>query len=80
MLMDAITLYLPHPNERQSSFVQYYSPDLCALAFKVVYDKQRGLLTFLRVYSGKPYIIFIFVNFYYRWYHNSIYLCVLISA
>ena len=52
MLMDAITLYLPHPNERQEDFVDYYLPDLCALAFKSVHDKQRGLLTFLRLYSG----------------------------
>jgi elongation factor G len=25
---------------------------LCALAFKVVNDKEKGLITFLRVYSG----------------------------
>lgn len=29
-----------------------YKDDLCALAFKVVHDKQRGPLVFLRVYSG----------------------------
>lgn len=26
--------------------------DLCALAFKVVNDKEKGLITFFRVYSG----------------------------
>ena len=26
---------------------------LCALAFKVVNDKEKGLITFLRVYQGK---------------------------
>ena len=52
MLMDAITLYLPHPDERSQQFTSYYAPDLCALAFKIVQDKQRGLLTFLRLYSG----------------------------
>lgn len=29
-----------------------YKDDLCALAFKVVHDKQRGPLVFLRIYSG----------------------------
>ena len=31
---------------------QWYKDDLCALAFKVVHDKQRGPLVFLRIYSG----------------------------
>lgn len=31
---------------------RWYKDDLCALAFKVVHDKQRGPLVFLRIYSG----------------------------
>lgn len=31
---------------------QWYKDDLCALAFKVLHDKQRGPLVFLRIYSG----------------------------
>lgn len=31
---------------------QWYKDDLCALAFKVIHDKQRGPLVFLRIYSG----------------------------
>ncbi|KFV44430.1 hypothetical protein N341_04243, partial [Tyto alba] len=31
---------------------QWYKDDLCALAFKVLHDKCRGPLVFIRVYSG----------------------------
>uniref|UniRef100_A0A8B9L2K0 Tr-type G domain-containing protein n=1 Tax=Astyanax mexicanus TaxID=7994 RepID=A0A8B9L2K0_ASTMX len=50
-LLDAITAYLPAPHERNHDLV-WYKEDLCALAFKVVHDKQRGPLVFLRIYSG----------------------------
>lgn len=51
-LLDAITAYLPAPNERHHDLVRWYEGDLCALAFKVLHDKQRGPLVFLRIYSG----------------------------
>nr|KAF6440601.1 GTP dependent ribosome recycling factor mitochondrial 2 [Rousettus aegyptiacus] len=51
-LLDAITMYLPSPEERNYEFLQWYKDDLCALAFKVLHDKQRGPLVFLRIYSG----------------------------
>ncbi|XP_041915350.1 ribosome-releasing factor 2, mitochondrial [Alosa sapidissima] len=51
-LLDAITLYLPAPDERHHDLVRWYKDDLCALAFKVIHDKQRGPLVFLRIYSG----------------------------
>uniref|UniRef100_A0A5F8HGL1 GTP dependent ribosome recycling factor mitochondrial 2 n=1 Tax=Monodelphis domestica TaxID=13616 RepID=A0A5F8HGL1_MONDO len=51
-LLDAITMYLPSPDERSDEFLQWYKDDLCALAFKVLHDKQRGPLVFVRVYSG----------------------------
>ncbi|KAM3874024.1 ribosome-releasing factor 2, mitochondrial [Diretmus argenteus] len=51
-LLDAITAYLPAPNERHHDLVRWYNEDLCALAFKVLHDKQRGPLVFLRIYSG----------------------------
>ncbi|XP_068609247.1 ribosome-releasing factor 2, mitochondrial [Brachionichthys hirsutus] len=51
-LLDAVTAYLPAPDERRQDLVRWYNGDLCALAFKVVHDKQRGPLVFLRVYSG----------------------------
>jgi elongation factor G len=54
-LLDAIVAFLPNPEERQLSahpFVKHYGNDLCALAFKIVHDRQRGTLTFLRLYAG----------------------------
>lgn len=51
-LLDAITAYLPAPDERNHDLVRWYKDDLCALAFKVVHDKQRGPVVFLRIYSG----------------------------
>ncbi|NXN49857.1 RRF2M factor, partial [Rynchops niger] len=51
-LLDAIIMYLPAPNECSYEFLQWYKDDLCALAFKVLHDKCRGPLVFIRVYSG----------------------------
>ncbi|XP_018528475.1 ribosome-releasing factor 2, mitochondrial [Lates calcarifer] len=51
-LLDAIVAYLPAPSERHHDLVRWYKDDLCALAFKVLHDKQRGPLVFLRIYSG----------------------------
>uniref|UniRef100_A0A8C4V6I8 Ribosome-releasing factor 2, mitochondrial n=1 Tax=Falco tinnunculus TaxID=100819 RepID=A0A8C4V6I8_FALTI len=51
-LLDAVTMYLPAPNERSYDFLQWYKDDLCALAFKVLHDKCRGPLVFIRIYSG----------------------------
>ncbi|XP_059213716.1 ribosome-releasing factor 2, mitochondrial isoform X2 [Centropristis striata] len=51
-LLDAITAYLPAPDERHHDLVRWYKDELCALAFKVLHDKQRGPLVFLRIYSG----------------------------
>lgn len=45
-------MYLPAPNERSYDFLPWYKDDLCALAFKVLHDKQRGPLVFIRIYSG----------------------------
>uniref|UniRef100_A0A669QDU9 Ribosome-releasing factor 2, mitochondrial n=1 Tax=Phasianus colchicus TaxID=9054 RepID=A0A669QDU9_PHACC len=52
-LLDAITMYLPAPHERSYEFLEWYNnDDLCALAFKVLHDKCRGPLVFIRIYSG----------------------------
>jgi len=55
LLMDAVVQFLPDPVERSVQahpFVRHYGNDLCALAFKTVHDRQRGALTFVRLYSG----------------------------
>jgi elongation factor G len=62
-LLDSVIKYLPSP-ENQTFMVKDVNQDkmiektpshkdkLCALAFKVVNDKEKGLVTFFRVYSG----------------------------
>ncbi|NWJ08264.1 RRF2M factor, partial [Crypturellus undulatus] len=51
-LLDAVAAYLPAPSERSDGFPKWYNDDLCALAFKVLHDKRRGPLVFIRIYSG----------------------------
>lgn len=51
-LLDAITMYLPAPHECHHDFLPWYGDDMCALAFKVLHDRQRGPLVFVRIYSG----------------------------
>ncbi|KAL4238997.1 G elongation factor [Mactra antiquata] len=51
-LMDAIINYLPCPNDIKHDFLEYYGDNLCALAFKIVHDKHRGALTYIRLYNG----------------------------
>ncbi|XP_005107027.1 ribosome-releasing factor 2, mitochondrial [Aplysia californica] len=51
-LLDAVGLFLPSPMDISYGFAKYYESHLCALAFKVQYDKQRGPLTYVRIYSG----------------------------
>jgi len=54
-LMDSVISYLPSPKDRNHEFVEAYTANnlLCALAFKIQNDSQRGPLTYLRIYSGK---------------------------
>lgn len=52
-LLDAITLYLPSPLDVKHDFVDFYKNSLVCLAFKIIHDKQRGMLTFLRIYNGE---------------------------
>lgn len=55
LLMDAVVQFLPDPVEQSAQahpFVKHYGNSLCALAFKTVHDRQRGPLTFVRLYSG----------------------------
>lgn len=53
-LLDGVIDYLPAPGERFADQAALGTPNdpLCALAFKVVHDTQRGLLVWLRVLSG----------------------------
>lgn len=51
-LMDAVILYLPSPKMRSNLFSNFNN-HLCTRAFKVIHDKQKGPLVFLRLYNGK---------------------------
>ena len=53
-LINAINLYLPNPKEIQHDFLnKITSKDLCAMAFKIVHHPNKGILTYIRIYSGK---------------------------
>ncbi|CAK1547506.1 unnamed protein product [Leptosia nina] len=51
-LMDGVISYLPNPMEG-SKLQKSFGGDLCARAFKVQHDDQRGVLTFFRLYGGE---------------------------
>lgn len=54
LLMDAVTDFLPSPNQcRQHKVFSAFQGNLAARAFKVIHDKQRGPIVFFRIYSGK---------------------------
>ncbi|KAF8786092.1 Ribosome-releasing factor 2 like protein [Argiope bruennichi] len=52
LLMDAIVAYLPSPCERNRDVFSLDTDELCALAFKIIHNKNKEPLTFLRLYSG----------------------------
>ena len=52
-LMDSVLFYLPSPNENK--YLKYYNcfnKHLSARVFKVIHDKQKGPVTFVRIYTG----------------------------
>ncbi|KZC06617.1 Ribosome-releasing factor 2, mitochondrial [Dufourea novaeangliae] len=52
-LMDSILMYLPSPD--QNKHMKYYhsfNQHLSARVFKIVHDKQKGPITFFRIYTG----------------------------
>ncbi|KAL6258076.1 hypothetical protein P5V15_009992 [Pogonomyrmex californicus] len=52
-LMDSIILYLPSPTSvNQPNPYQCFENNLAARVFKIVHDKQKGPITFFRIYSG----------------------------
>ncbi|XP_034936437.1 ribosome-releasing factor 2, mitochondrial [Chelonus insularis] len=53
-LMDAVILYLPSPNlQKNADIYKCFANNFSARAFKILHDKQRGPITFFRVYTGK---------------------------
>lgn len=51
-LMDGVMSYLPSPTEGHRLY-KCFGKDLAARAFKVQHDDQRGVLTFVRLFSGE---------------------------
>ncbi|XKL64557.1 hypothetical protein PGB90_004643 [Kerria lacca] len=52
-LMDAVVNILPSPDMREDlNIYNFFENNLCAQAFKVVHNKQKGPITFFRLYSG----------------------------
>ncbi|KAJ8945751.1 hypothetical protein NQ318_012073 [Aromia moschata] len=56
-LMDAVVLYLPSPVHKNQQY-KCFEENLCAKAFKVIHDDQKGPLVFFRLYNGllKSYV------------------------
>ncbi|GAB1597708.1 ribosome-releasing factor 2, mitochondrial-like [Argonauta hians] len=52
-LLNGVNHYLPSPLDIKHNFLKYYNNNLVCLAFKIIHDKQRGPLTFLRIYNGE---------------------------
>jgi len=52
-LMDAIVQYLPSPQDKSYPFLRYYGGKLCGLVFKIIHHPQKGVLSFVRIYSGQ---------------------------
>lgn len=52
-LLDAVVNILPSPGTRKDlDNYNSFGDNLCASAFKVVHEKQKGPITFFRIYSG----------------------------
>lgn len=52
-LMDGVVLYLPSPDfNKYANQYQCFNNNLSARVFKIVHDKQRGPISFLRIYTG----------------------------
>lgn len=51
--MDDIINYLPSPNDRKNlEPFKIFGTSMSARVFKIVHDKQKGPITFIRIYSG----------------------------
>ena len=52
-LMDAIVKYCPAPSDRDLSHIKKFGNNFCGMVFKIVHHPMKGVLSFVRVYSGK---------------------------
>ena len=52
-LMDSILHYSPSPADRDNPHIAKFGNHFCGLVFKIVHHPMKGVLSFVRVYSGK---------------------------
>jgi len=52
-LMDAIVHYSPSPDDIVKDQIKKFGNNFCGLVFKIVHHPLKGVLSFVRVYSGK---------------------------
>ena len=52
-LMDALVHYCAAPTDRLNDQVLKFRDNFCGLVFKIVHHPMKGVLSFVRVYSGK---------------------------
>ena len=52
-LMDALVHYCAAPTDRPNEQVQKFRDNFCGMVFKIVHHPMKGVLSFVRVYSGK---------------------------
>lgn len=51
-LMDGMVKYLPSPLDKKHNFTKFYGKNFCGMVFKIQHHPQKGVLSFVRVYSG----------------------------
>ena len=52
-LIDAIIDYCPSPGDRQHEELRKFGSNFCGMVFKIVHHPMKGVLSFVRIYSGK---------------------------
>ena len=52
-LMDGIIDYCPSPLDRDKSHLRKFGQNFCGLVFKILHHPMKGVLSFVRVYTGK---------------------------
>ena len=52
-LMDGIIDYCPSPLDRDKSQLRKFGQNFCGLVFKILHHPMKGVLSFVRVYTGK---------------------------
>ena len=52
-LIDGIIQYCPSPADRDKRHLKMFGSNFCGLVFKIIHHPMKGVLSFVRVYTGK---------------------------